>query len=74
MTCNVKKHHRKRHPMSAGERSVTELAICLEKRGDRHGILRHCAVIAHRMAIRRKKRNAAQDAGVNPYKRKKAAG
>ena len=70
----MKHKHQKRYPMSAGERCVTELAICHEKRGDRHGILRHCAVIAHRLAIRRKERNAAQDAGVNPYKRKKAGG
>ena len=66
--------HQKRYPLSAGERCVTEFAICLEKRGDRHGILRHCAVIAHRLAIRRKKRNGLQAAGVNPYKRKKAVG
>lgn len=70
----MKHKHQKRYPLSAGERCVTELAICLAKRGDRHGFLRHCAVIAHRLAIRRKERNAAQDAGVNPYKRKKAAG
>lgn len=70
----MKNKHQKRYPMSAGERCVTELAICLAKRGDRYGFLRHCAVIAHRLAIRRKRRNAAQDAGVNPYKRKKAAG
>ena len=66
--------HQKRYPLSAGERCVTDIAIYLEKRGEMPGLRSHCAVIAHRLAIRRKERNAAQDAGVNPYKRKKAAG
>ena len=69
MTCNVKKHHRKRHPMSEGERVMWE--ICFEMIGQKRfrGITGYARVLAFRFARKRRERDALRDAGRNPYKR-----
>ena len=69
MSCNVKKHRRKRHPMSEGERVMWE--ICFEMIGQKgfRGITGYARVLAFRFARKRRERDALRDAGRNPYKR-----
>lgn len=69
MTCNVKKHHRKRHPMSGGERVMWE--ICFEMIGQKRfrRLTGYARVLAFRFARKRQVRDALRDAGRNPYKR-----
>lgn len=69
MSCNVKKHHRKRYPMSAGERAMWE--ICFEMIGQKRfrGITGYARVLAFRFARKRREKDALRDAGRNPYKR-----
>ena len=69
MSCNVKKHHRKRHPMSDRERVMWE--ICFDVIGCEG--LRSASMYvksnAFRLAMKRRERDALRDAGRNPYKR-----
>ena len=69
MTCNVKKHHRKRHPMSKGERVMWE--TCFDVIGCEGLRLASMYVksSAFRLAKNRWERDAFRDAGLNPYKR-----
>ena len=69
MTCNVKKHHRKRHPMSEGERVMWEICfdlIGMEKQKTNRAFLSRTVLY---LAKKRRKRDALRDAGRNPYKR-----
>ena len=65
----MNKRHRKRHPMSEGERVMWE--ICFEMIGQKrsHGITGYARVLAFRFARKRRERDALRDAGQNPYKR-----
>ena len=81
MTCNVKKHHRKRHPMSEGERAMWELRLdmVLIKRYNpllaplsRKALYLTLVLLNEKLlylAKKRRKRDALRDAGRNPYKR-----
>ena len=81
MTCNVKKHHRKRHPMSEGERAMWDIRfdMVLVKRYNpllaplsRRTLYLTLALLNEKvlyLAKKRRKRDALRDAGRNPYKR-----
>lgn len=81
MSCNVKKHHRKRHPMSEGERAMWELRfdMVLIKRYNpllaplsRKTLYMTLVLLNTKvlyLAKKRRKRDALRDAGRNPYKR-----
>ena len=81
MTCNVKKQHRKRHPMSEGERAMWELRLdmVLVKRYNpllaplsRKALYLTLVLLNEKLlylAKKRRKRDALRDAGRNPYKR-----
>ena len=65
----MKKHHRKRHPMSEGERVMWEISfdlIGMEKQKTNRAFLSRKALY---LANKRRKRDALRDAGQNPYKR-----
>ena len=65
----MKKQHRKRHPMSEGERVM--LGICFEMIGQKRfrGFTGYAMVLAFRFARKRRERDALRDAGRSPYKR-----
>lgn len=77
----MKKHHRKRHPMSEGERAMWELRLdmVLVKRYNpllaplsRRTLYMTLVLLntkALYLAKKRRKRDALRDAGRNPYKR-----
>lgn len=77
----MKKHHRKRHPMSEGERAMWDLRLdmVLVKRYNpllaplSRKTLSMTLVLLDRKVIylakKRRKRDALRDAGRNPYKR-----
>ena len=69
MSCNVKKHHRKRHPMSGGERVMWEICFKLTGNERWRSFLIYVKANAFRMAMKRRERDALRDAGRNPYKR-----
>ena len=69
MSCNVKKHHRKRHPMSEGERVIWEICFDLTEIERRRSFLAYAESKAFRLARQRRERDALRDAGRNPYKR-----
>lgn len=81
MTCKVKKHHRKRHPMSEGERAMWELRfdMVLVKRYNpllaplsRRTLYLTLVLLNEKvlyLAKKRRERDALRDAGRNPYKR-----
>lgn len=81
MSCNVKKHHRKRHPMSEGERAMWDIRfdMVLVKRYNpllaplsRRALYLSLVLLNEKMfylARKRRKRDALRDAGRNPYKR-----
>lgn len=69
MTCNVKKHHRKRHPMSGGERVMWEIRFEMIGQKRFRGFMGYAGVLAFRFARKRRERDALRDAGRNPYKR-----
>lgn len=81
MSCNVKKHHRKRHPMSEGERAMWDLRLdmVLIKRYNpllaplsRKTLSMTLVLLNEKLlylAKKRRKRDALRDAGRNPYKR-----
>ena len=69
MTCNVKKHHRKRHPMSEGERVMREICLKMIEQKRFRGFTEYARVLAFRFARKRRERDALRDAGQNPYKR-----
>ena len=77
----MKKHHRKRHPMSEGERAMWELRfdMVLIKRYNpllaplsRKTLYMTLVLLNTKvlyLAKKRRKRDALRDAGRNPYKR-----
>ena len=77
----MKKHHRKRHPMSEGELAMWELRfdMVLAKRYNpllaplsRRTLYLSLVLLNEKMlylARKRRKRDALRDAGRNPYKR-----
>ena len=69
MSCNVKKHHRKRHPMSKGEHDLRELRFALIGLKRWRRISAYAGSKADRLARQRRERDALRDAGRNPYKR-----
>ena len=69
MSCNVKKHHRKRHPMSEGERVMWEICFDLTEIERWRSFLAYAESKAFRLAKKRRERDALRDAGRNPYKR-----
>ena len=81
MTCKVNKQHRKRHPMSEGERAMWDIRfdMVLVKRYNpllaplSRKTLSMTLVLLNRKVIylakKRRKRDALRDAGRNPYKR-----
>lgn len=81
MTCNVKKHHRKRHPMSEGERAMWDIRfdMVFVKRYNpllaplsRRTLYMTLVLLNTKvlyLAKKRRKRDALRDAGRNPYKR-----
>ena len=69
MTCNVKKHHRKRHPMSEGERVMWEICFDLTGIERWRSFSIYVKSNAFRLSMKRRERDALRDAGRNPYKR-----
>lgn len=69
MSCNVKKHHRKRHPMSEGERVMWEIFFDLIGDERWRSFLIYVKSNAFRLSMKRRERDALRDAGQNPYKR-----
>ena len=69
MSCNVKKHHRKRHPMSEGERVMWEIRFEMIGQKRFRGFTEYAGVLAFRFARKRRERDALRDTGRNPYKR-----
>ena len=69
MSCNVKKHHRKRHPMSKGERVMWEICFDLTGIERWRSFSIYGKTEAFRFARKRREREALRDAGRNPYKR-----
>ena len=69
MSWKMNKHHRKRYPMSKGERVM--LGIYFEMIGQKRfrGFTGYAGVLAFRFARKRRERDALRDAGRNPYKR-----
>ena len=69
MTCKGNKHHRKRHPMSEGERKHWGMARALNRIAEDR--LWPCVFVvwAMRFGKKRRERDALRDAGRNPYKR-----
>ena len=65
----MKKHHRKRHPMSEGERKHWGMARALNRTAEDR--LWSCVFVvwAIRFGKKRQVRDALRDAGENPYKR-----
>ena len=70
----MKHKHRKRYPMSAGERLYTELGILCSRVWGTNLALEFCRSEVIRCGYLRREREKRLRAGVNPYKRKKAAG
>lgn len=69
MMCKGKKHHRKRHPMSEGERVMWEICfgmIGVERYKASRSFLNRRALY---LAKKRRVRDVFRDAGRNPYKR-----
>ena len=62
----MKKHHRKRHPMSRKEMFLWE--ICFKMNGNQV-LSMLCVGRALYYGRKRRKRDALRDAGENPYKR-----
>ena len=56
MTCNVKKHHRKRHPMSEGERVMWEIRFEMIGQKRFRGLTGYAGVLAFRFARKRRER------------------
>ena len=69
MTCNVKKHHRKRHPMSEGERVMWEIFFDLIGDERMQSFSIYVKSNAFRLSMKRRERDTLRDAGRNPYKR-----
>lgn len=69
MSCKMNKHHRKRHPMSEGERAMWELRFEMIGQKRFRGFTGYAGVLAFRFARKRRERDALRDAGRNPYKR-----
>ena len=69
MTCNVKKQHRKRHPMSEGERVMWEICFDLTGIERWRSFSIYGKTKAFRLAKKRRERDALRDARRNPYKR-----
>ena len=69
MSCNVKKRHRKRHPMSEGERVMREIFFDLIGDERMQSFSIYVKSNAFRLAMKRRERDALRDAGRNPYKR-----
>ena len=69
MTCNVKKQHRKRHPLSAGERVMWEICFDLTGIERWRSFLIYVKSSDFRLSMKRRERDALRDAGRNPYKR-----
>lgn len=65
----MKKHYRKRHPMSEGERAMWELRFEMIGQKRFRGLTGYAGVLAFRFARKRRERDALRDAGRNPYKR-----
>lgn len=70
----MKHKHQKRYPLSAGERLYTEIGIQHSREGDMNWALKLCRSEVIRCGYLRRERQKQLRAGVNPYKRKKAAG
>ena len=68
MTCKVKKHHRKRHPMSEGERVMWEICFDVIVGEGLRWASMYVKSNAFRLSMKRRERDALRDAGRNPYK------
>ena len=69
MSCNVKKHHRMRHPMSEGERVMWEICFNVIRCEGLRSASMYVKSNAFRLSMKRRERDAFRDAGRNPYKR-----
>ena len=69
MSCNVKKHHRKRHPMSKGERVIWEICFKLTGIERWRSFSIYAKTAAFHLSKKRQVRDALRYAGRNPYKR-----
>ena len=69
MSCKVKKNHRKRHPMSEGERVVWEICFGLIRCEGLRSASMYFKANAFLLSMIRRERDALRDAGRNPYKR-----
>ena len=69
MSCKVKKHHRKRHPMSEGEWVMWEICFDVIGCGGLRTASMYVKSNAFRLSMKRRERDALRDAGRNPYKR-----
>lgn len=65
----MEKHHRKRHPMSKGERVMWEICFDLIGMERWRSFLICVKTDAFHLAKKRQVRDALRDAGRNPYKR-----
>ena len=63
----MKNHHRKRHPMSEGERVIWEICFDLTETERWRSFLAYAESKAFRLAKKRRERDALRDAGRNPY-------
>ena len=65
----MKKHHRKRHPMSEGEQVMWEICFDLTGIERWRSLSIYVKSNAFRLSMKRRERDALRDAGRNPYKR-----
>ena len=65
----MKKQHRKRHPMSEGERVMWEICFYLTGIERWRSFSIYVKSNAFRLSMKRRERDALRDAGGNPYKR-----
>lgn len=65
----MNKHHRKRHPISEGERVMSEICFDVIRCEGLRSASMYVKSNAFRLSMKRRERDALRDAGRNPYKR-----